>query len=120
MIQWKHFSTFLHNLRDKEDDLILENIEWKLQRKRQVRTTTMEDKLNFLPCMDLEKELYIKSHLNQYNEYILETNDVKEHCLDYLRTLEWTWYYYNGENVNDRIAYEHHYGPRIQDILKYM
>ena len=120
MIQWKHFSTFLHNLRDKEDDLILENIEWKLQRKRQVRTTTMEDKLNFLPCMDVEKELYIKSHLNQYNEYILETNDVKEHCLDYLRTLEWTWYYYNGENVNDRIAYEHHYGPRIQDILKYM
>ena len=119
-IKWKNMTAFFHALRDKEDKLILENIEWKIQRKRHIKTTSMEDKLNALPCMDLEKEVYLKTHLSEYNDYILETSDVKEHCLDYLRTLEWTWYYYNGENVNNRIAYEHHYGPRIQDILRYM
>ena len=119
-IQWNHFSKFLHALGDKEDELILQNIEWKLQLKRQIRTNTQEERLNFLPCLDVEKETYLKTHLGDYNSYILETNHVKDHCLDYLRTLEWAWYYYNGENLNDRTSYEHHYGPRVKDILLYM
>ena len=119
-IQWKHVCHFLHQIKDKEESLILENIEWKTKRKNNVKTTTLEEKLNSLPCMDIEKELYLKDHLNEYNTYILESNDVQDLCLDYLRTLEWTWYYYNGENINNRIAYEHHYGPRIQDILLYI
>tara|TARA_B100000886_G_scaffold139722_1_gene94519 strand:+ start:189 stop:1700 length:1512 start_codon:yes stop_codon:yes gene_type:complete len=119
-IQWKHLSLLFHALGEKEDDLILQNLEWKLQLKRQIHTKTQEDRLQFLPCLDVEKETYLKSHLQDYNSYILEVHCAKQHCLDYLRILEWTWYYYNGENLNDRTSYEHHYGPRIKDLLLYM
>ena len=120
-IMWNHVSKLFHSLRDKEDELILENINWKLKLKHKIKSTkTIEDKLNNLPCVDTEKEQYLRTHLDEYNKYILETNDVRNHCLDYLKTLEWTWFYYNGDNINNRISYEHHYGPRIQDILLYI
>jgi 5'-3' exonuclease len=115
-IQWKHFYNFLQKLEENEDTYILENIQWKLDRKKSVRANTPEDRLNWLPCMDTEKEKYLRNHLDEYNEYILETNDVKELCINYLQVLEWTWYYYNGENRNNRIYYHYPYGPRIKDL----
>ena len=119
-ILWKHFHEFLHIMEKKEETCIMENIQWKLDRKKNVRVTSMEDKLNFLPCMDVEKESYIQGHFEEYNEYILESNDVKEICLNYLQILEWTWYYYNGENRNNRIYYHYPYGPLLKDVKNFV
>ena len=50
----------------------------------------MEERLNYLPCMDTIKEQYLYDNLSEYNSYILESNDVKDICLTYLKILEWT------------------------------
>ena len=41
-------------------------------------------------------------------------------CISYLKILEWTWYYYNGENKNNRIYYCYSYGPKFSDLYKFI
>ena len=118
-IMWSSFHAFIHLFKEEEEDYIAQNIMWKLKRKRFIKTTNEEERLNALPCMDTEKETYLLNNMTSYNTYILHQHDVEEVCLSYLKLLEWTWYYYNGIEKNDYIYYTYPYGPRFVDLLQY-
>jgi len=119
-IHWNGFRLFILNITKTEDMHIEENLIWKIKAKQHIKGITYEDKLNFLPCMDTEKENYVLNNLEEYNSYILETSEMSDVCISYLKILEWTWYYYNGENKNNRIYYCYSYGPKFNDLYKFI
>ena len=119
-INWNHFRIFIQNLSINEEELIKENLTWKIQLKKRVKTFNFEDKLNNLPSMDIEKETYLLDNIDEYNRYILETNNTREICINYLKMLEWTWYYYNGKNINNTFYYSFNYGPLLNDLKSYI
>ena len=119
-IVWNHFRKYINVLSKCETAKIEENIAWKMKYKYKVKPLNYEDKLNLLPCFDLEKENYLQENISEYNSYILKNNNIKEVCLKYLKTLEWTWYYYNGILINNNIYYDESHGPLFKDILNYI
>lgn len=119
-ILWSSFRPFIQTMVDNEDTYIKENLNWKIKSKQHIKGIQYEDKLNFLPCMDNEKEKYLLDNLQEYNSYILEISDVDEVCIHYLEILEWTWYYYIGQNKNNRIYYGFSYGPLFRDLIHYI
>ena len=119
-ILWKNFRNFIYNCQQNENQMIKENLLWKLKLKHRIKENTLEERLNYLPCMDTIKEQYLYDNLSEYNSYILESNEVKDICLTYLKILEWTWYYYNGKNINNRISYTFSYGPLFNDLIHYI
>ena len=119
-INWNNVRKFIYQLALNENSLIKENLTWKIKLKNRVRTYNYEDKLNNLPSVDNEKEKYILNNLEQFNTYILECSDTKEICTDYLKMLEWTWYYYNGENINNGFYYNHNSGPLLNDLKSHI
>ena len=120
IIQWSNFRKLIQVLCVSEDETIIHNLQWKMKAKQYVKGITYEDKLNFLPCMDTEKEKYLLQNMKRYNAYILETNDISDVCKDYLKILEWTWYYYNGIINDNRVYYSYSYGPKFSDLCKYI
>ena len=119
-ILWKSFHHFVYHFKEDEENVIKQNIAWKMKTKKYVKTITNEDKLNALPCVDTEKEYYLLHNLNEYNQYILEDTNIEDVCNQYLELLEWTWYYYNGIEKHDLIYYTHSYGPRFSDLIRYI
>ena len=119
-IHWNGFRLFILKISEKENTHIKENLLWKIKSKRYIKGITYEDKLNCLPCMDTEKENYLLNNMEEYNSYILETTEINDICISYLKILEWTWYYYNGENKNNRIYYCYSYGPKFSDLCQYI
>ncbi len=119
-IQWSSFHKFIHFLQSNETEYITQNITWKLKTKNHVKAFNEEDKLNFLPCMDTKKEKYVLENMDEYNSYILDDPNIEEVCLNYLKVLEWTWYYYNGVKKNSDICYKYPYGPRFCDLVRFI
>ena len=119
-INWIHFREYIQLLEKDEMEKIEENINWKMKFQHKIKPLNDEDKLNSLPCFDLDKEKYLLKHINEYNEYILKGHNVKDLCLKFLRTLEWTWYYYNGNLLNNYVYYDESHGPLLKDILNYI
>jgi len=119
-IHWDGFRMFVLNISNNENTYIEENLTWKIKSKQYVKGITYEDKLNYLPCMDTEKENYLLQNMKEYNSYILETDEISDVCISYLKILEWTWYYYNGKNKNNRIYYCYSYGPKFSDLCQYI
>ena len=119
-VLWNNFRLYIHSLAISEQSKIEENINWKMKYKHKVKALNYEEKLNFLPCFDLQKENYLLQNPNEYNSYILRNDNVEELCLKYLRTFEWTWYYYNGKLINNNVYYDETHGPLFSDILNYI
>ena len=119
-ILWNNFRKFIYLCQIEEEQIIKENISWKLKLKHFLKENTSEERLNYLPCVDTTKEKYLYDNIQDYNEYILETKEVKEICVSYLKMLEWTWYYYNNKNMNNRISYTFSYGPLLKDLIHYI
>lgn len=119
-IIWNHFRKYINLLSKNEQSKIQENINWKMKYKHRLKPLNYEEKLNYLPCFDLEKENYLLGNMTEYNSYILKNNNIEEICLKYLKTIEWTWYYYNGILINNDIYYDETHGPLFKDILKYI
>ena len=55
-----------------------------------------------------------------YNQDILRDVSIESSCRDYLKTLEWNWYYYNGTLISNTTFYEHAHGPLFGDLMKYI
>ena len=101
-----------------ENENILNNIKWKINLN--ISANSYEEKLNFLPCVDIENELFLYNNINDYNKIILNSDSPVRECNNYLELLEWTWYYYNGDNLNNTIYYKYENGPLLKDIIKYI
>ncbi len=118
IINWNNLRKYLLILTMSEKDNILNNIKWKLNLK--IEPLNYEDKINLLPCVDVEEELFIYNNIDKYNKIILHTENPVNECNNYLEILEWTWYYYNGINNNNTVYYKYNSGPLIKDIINYI
>lgn len=141
-INWNIFREFIMQISINEKQYVLENINWKEELHGMIRkrfkfgkiTTpdeptkqylTEEEKVNYVPCIDIVKERQIKDKYKMYNESILELlnpeEQIRDVCLQYIRMLEWTWFYYvTGENVNNTITYDYTAGPLFKDLMNYV
>ena len=117
-INWEHVRHLFIHLSKNERTKMLENLQWKMKFKYKLKPLNIEDKLNFLPCFDTEIEEQLIEEPEKYNDIILKGCNVDELCFHYLKTLEWTWYYYCGHpNFSYNACYEHTHGPLFQDII---
>jgi 5'-3' exoribonuclease 2 len=119
-INWLNFRNYIYELNSNEMEKIKENILWKINLKKNIKTFTFDDKLNNLPVMDNEKEIYLLNNIDDYNSYILGQTDIKKICINYIEILEWTWYYYVGKKTNNSIYYKYNYGPLFKDLCNYI
>lgn len=117
-INWNNLRKYLFILSDDETNNIKNNIKWKLNLK--VEPLNYEDKINLLPCVDIEDEIFIYNNITDYNKIILNIDNPINECNNYLELLEWTWYYYNGSNINNTIYYKYNNGPLLKDIINYI
>ena len=51
--------------------------------------------------------------------YLAKNHNIKNVCINYLQMLEWTWYYYNGKNMNNTFYYSFNYGPLLNDLKSF-
>jgi 5'-3' exonuclease len=120
-IIWKNLSIFVGKLMVNESEKIEENITWKMKLRHRVKELqTNEDKLNVLPCFDTEREEYLLENMDKYNSMVLGTENVNDVCSDYLKMLEWAWYYYNGFLINNDTIYSHTMGPKFKDLHQHI
>lgn len=117
-INWNNLRKYLLMFVKDENENILNNIKWKINLN--ITANCYEEKLNFLPCVDIENELFLYNNINDYNKIILNSDSAVCECNNYLEVLEWTWYYYNGDNLNNTIYYKYENGPLLKDIIKYI
>jgi 5'-3' exonuclease len=117
-INWEHVRHLFVHLSTNETAKMMENLQWKMKFKHKLKPMNMEDKLNFLPSFDTEVEELLIENPEKYNEIILKNSNIDALCFSYLKTLEWTWYYYCGfpEYYHDA-CYEHTHGPLFKDII---
>lgn len=120
-INWKYFREYITLLVEHENDNILENLKWKIEQKKKVHPLSQADKLDLLPCVDIEKERYLYDNIKDINITLFKTHDTKEVCRNYLEMIEWTWYYYFNNDVIDNSKY-YKYGnaPLMKDVLSFI
>uniref|UniRef100_A0AB39J9K6 Xrn Family 5'-3' Exonuclease n=1 Tax=Florenciella sp. virus SA2 TaxID=3240092 RepID=A0AB39J9K6_9VIRU len=120
-INWKHFRKYFLLLIENETEKLLENLEWKIGLKSRVRALNNNDKLELLPCMDNEKEIYLSKNIDDFENLIYCNTNVKEMSKNYIEMIEWTWYYYYNNNVKDNSKfYKYSESPLLKDIIIYI
>lgn len=116
-INWSNFKKLCNELSLTETERILENVKWKQQLK--VTVLTKEDELKLLPIKDMEREIYITQHMDKYYTLFFG-QDEKKPCINYLKMLEWTWAYYNGQCKDNYLCYEFHLAPLFSSIIHHI
>lgn len=120
-INWKHFREFITLLIKEESDKILENLSWKISLKDKIRPLSESDKLDMLPCVDNEKELYIYNNIDEFDNFIFENEDIKSVSKNYIEMIEWTWYYYfNNDFIDNTKYYRYTNAPLLRNILPFI
>ena len=120
-INWKHFHIFLSLLCEEEQENILTNLKWKLGQKYKKQPLNQSDKLEMLPCFDTEKEEYLYDNIDNFREFVFETNSIKEICCNYLEMIQWTWhYYYHNSVIDNTKCYLYGHAPLLKDVLSYI
>lgn len=89
-----------------------------------------ENKFNNTPTWErnIEKFINIDEEYWEYRYYYslfdtcIDKNPdiIKNISHNYLQTLEWTYYYYNGDCINWKHTYNYHYPPLLCDLVKYI
>ena len=120
-INWKHFRHFITLLVKDEKDKILENLSWKISQKKKIRPLSEADKLDLLPCVDNEKEIYVYNNIEEFNNLIFPNINPKDVSKNYIEMIEWTWYYYFNNGVLDNTKfYNYANAPLLSDCLKFI
>ena len=120
-INWKNFRKYLMLLIEEEKDKLLENLEWKINLKSKIYPLNNFDKLDMLPCVDNEKERYLYKNIDDFDNFVYSDCDVKEMSKKYIEMIEWTWYYYNNNDVKDNSKfYNYCKSPLLKDIITYI
>ena len=116
-IHWHNFKKLCIALSLTETERIIENIKWKQNLK--ITPLNKADELNILPIKDMDREIYLSQHMDKY--YTIFFGQTEENpCNNYLKMLEWTWNYYNGNCKDDYLYYEFHLAPLFKSIVNYI
>lgn len=133
-IKWSNFKKFINKLAENET-LFINNI-YKIKEKQEKKyypetnDEEREYKFNNTPTWERNIEKFINPN-EEYWEYryyyslfntCIDTNNdiIKNISHNYLKTLEWTYYYYNGDCINWKHSYNYHYPPLLCDLIKYI
>ena len=141
VINWKHFKNFMKQLALQELDNLKEEYEIKnnLQKKIEYKIKKMERsgvskkeifdfKLDNLPGLERNIEHYINVYETGWEyRYYLKLFDVnineerlREICVNYIESLEWTFKYYQNDCLDYRWSYKYNYAPLFSDVIKYI
>ncbi len=141
VINWKHFKNFMKQLALQERDNLKEEYEIKnnLQKKIEYKIKKMERsgvskkeifdfKLDNLPGLERNIEHYINVYETGWEyRYYLKLFDVnineerlREICVNYIESLEWTFKYYQNDCLDYRWSYKYNYAPLFSDVIKYI
>ena len=141
LINWKHFKQFIKILALQEHDNLKEeyeiknnlqkNIEYKIkkmEKNNEPKKTIFDFKLNNLPSLERNIENYINVNENgwEYRYYSklfdVDVNNtrLKEICINYLESLDWTFKYYQKDCLDYRWYYKYNYAPLFSDLVKYI
>ena len=141
VINWKHFKNFMKMLALQEQDNLKEEYEIKnnLQKNLEYKIKKMEKnnepkkdifdfKLNNLPSLERNIEHYINVYEPgwEYRYYLklfdVNINEVRlrEICINYLESLEWTFKYYQSDCLDYRWSYKYNYAPLFNDVIKFI
>lgn len=137
-ICWKNLKLFIKQIGDNEEELLLNiyTVREKLERRTWPDSTEEErvDKFTNLPTQSRNIEKFInptengwrwryyksifnidiESDINRDNKFI------KDLCVNYLETLEWTYKYYTSGCINWQFCYRYNYPPLFQDLVHYI
>ena len=141
VINWKHFKNFMNRLALQERDNLKEEYEIKnnLQKKIEYKIKKMERsgvskkeifdfKLDNLPGLERNIEHYINVYETGWEyRYYLKLFDVnineerlREICVNYIESLEWTFKYYQNDCLDYRWSYKYNYAPLFSDVIKFI
>jgi 5'-3' exonuclease len=133
-INWKSLRKIVEILSSIEENLFKEEYKirkkWEnsIKNKYNNNLLNQEEELNNSPLLNRKKEYFINPYEKewQYRYYITLfdiENDYerkKDICINYLKILEWNFYYYNSDCLDWRFKYEYHYPPLFQDLLEFI
>jgi 5'-3' exoribonuclease 2 len=131
-INWMNFKKYICKLAENEHNFIKENYEHrnKLAKKFYPENTDEEIELKFNNTPSWERN--IEHFINPYEKhwqyryyYALFNINIDENntaisaiCNNYLKTLQWTFYYYSRECISWKHSYNYHYPPLLEDLYK--
>jgi len=100
----------------------------KMQKNNEPKKELFDFKLNNLPSLERDTEHYINVNEPVWEyRYYLKLFDVninearlKEICINYLESLEWTFKYYQSDCLDYRWSYKYNYAPLFNDVIKFI
>ena len=131
-IEWKNVRELVKEIASMEEDNFKK--EYKIRDRicnrveNSNKYTKLEDKINILPMVDRDAEYYIDPYnhywQNRYYEelFCVDRNDfnIEKISMNYLEGLEWNMEYYSNGCKDWTWAYQYHYPPLFQDLIKYI
>jgi len=129
-IHWKCFRTFIEALSKNEEEWFKHEftIRNKMEKKYKRICKKKMEKYEVIPILNRGEEFYINPNESGWKQryykilFNIEYNNerIKEICINYLESLEWTYKYYNGKCPNQHWCYNYYYTPLLSDILIYI
>ena len=133
-IVWSNFRKYIKLLGENEEIFLKEvyNIRLKQSKKFYPENTEQEKEFKFIATPSYERN--IENFINPYENcweyryyYSLFDIDVDKDkdaigkiCINYLETLQWTYYYYSRDCINWSHYYKYHYPPLLVDLYKHI
>ena len=117
-INWNEIGLLFYEIASKEDNLIKQEYKWK--KSRHVSNITIEDRLNNLPLADMILETRVINNIDKYNDIMFKKSNDDDICNNYLDMLNWCWYYYNGQLLDNVKHYESAYAPLFKSLIKHL
>ena len=133
IIYWKNVRKCIDELVIIERESICDYITWKenLKEKSIAKINNckdLEEKLNMVPTLDITTEQYINPNLFYWQDryysklfHFKKTDErIKQVCINFLETLEWTMKYYSIGCVDWKFCYKYNHAPLFEDLIKYV
>tara|TARA_A100001015_G_scaffold122906_1_gene136234 strand:+ start:4985 stop:6547 length:1563 start_codon:yes stop_codon:yes gene_type:complete len=133
IIYWKNVRKCIDELAIIERESICDYVTWKenLKEKSMAKIgncNDLEQKLNMVPTLDITTEQYINPNLFYWQDryysklfHFKKTDErIKQVCVNFLETLEWTMKYYSIGCVDWKFCYNYNHAPLFEDLIKYI
>ena len=140
-IIWSNFKKYIGELAKNEHVFLTEiyNIRNKQSKKYYPENNNQEKEAKFIamPSWNRNIELFINPYEEcwefRYYYSLFDINDnndnhdnhessmlIKNVCINYLETLQWTYYYYSQECINWSHSYNYKYPPLLSDLYRHI
>lgn len=112
-INWNIVKELFDEISSTENELIFNNIKWKMNMKYVPKNE--EDELNYLPLKNIRED-YLLENIHEYYSFLFPGAEETKICKIYLQMLDWTWNYYHGDCKDYYLFYPFHLAPRFSSL----